>query len=275
MKKFLTILLAVLMVLCLAGCAKEEAPVADEEDPEVTAKGVYFITNNTGANVGAVYVYPVGGSRGTNYVHAAYEAGEMHYDYLQNFHGIKIDAEDDAMFAEWTGKKSETPHFVLEFCDEDGELIGTFGNLALEEATIVLISEDMRTGDTQIAWNDIDYTMTVKFYNHTGSTVTSLKAYDDATGEEVDDILATCGVESIADKNEEPVVWTHTEKASVANTRHYDIVWETEDGQKLSLTAEGYNSHALSFENTDMVLRNADTCAGATTVWWILGMAQD
>ena len=275
MKKILTVLLAVLMVLCLAGCAKEEA--APEEET-VTAKGVYFVTNNTGANVGAVYIYPVGGSRGTNYVEYFYDKGDLHYNYIQQFHGITIDASVDPQFAEWTGVEAEKPHFVFEFENTDGDLIGTFDNLALEEATIVLISEDMRTGATEIAWGGKDYneyTMAVNFYNHTGSTVTSLKAVDSATGEEVADILAECGVENIADKNEEAVVWTHTEDLATANTRHYNIMWETEDGQVLSLVSDGYAAHALSFENTDMVLRNADVCTGATTVWWIAGMAED
>ena len=276
MKKFLTILFAVMMVLCLAGCAKEEEKAPAEET--VTALGNYFVTNNTGENVGALYIYPVGGERGTNYVEQAYNNGELHYNYIQQFHGLTINAEDDAQFAEWTGVESEKPHFVFEFCNTDGDVIGTFDNLALEEATIVLISEDMRTGATQIAWGGKDfndYTMTVNFYNHTGSTVTSLKALDSETGEEVADILAECGVENIADKNEEAVVWTHTEDLATANTRHYNIVWETEDGQSLSLMSEGYASHPLSFENTDMVLRNADICAGATTVWWISATAED
>lgn len=282
MKKLLAVLFAVMMVLCLAGCAKEEAPAPEAET--VTAKGVYNVANNTGANVGGVYIYPVGSEdKGENYVSKI--LADAHYTYLQNFHSITIDASVDEKFAEWTGVEEEKPHFVFEFyaydgdaADQCGEMIGKFDNLALEEATIVLITEDMRSGATEIAWGGKDYndfTMTVNFYNHTGSTVTSLKAYDSVTNEEVADILAECGVENIADKNEEAVVWTHTEDIATANTRHYNIVWETEDGQTLSLMSEGYASHALSFENTDMVFRNADVCTGATTVWWIAATAQD
>lgn len=289
MKKILTILFAALMVLTLAGCAKKESEVIEnptEGNVEVvSAKGVYTVANNTGGSVGGVFIYPVGSSdKGENFVSKI--LADEHYTYLQNFKSITIDEKVSDLFKEWNGPEADKPHFVFEFyaydgdaADQCGALIGKFDNLALEEATIVLITEDMRAGATQIAWGGKDYNefeMTVNFYNHTGSTVTSLKATDSETGAEVADILKEAGVDKIENKNDDaPVVWKHKEDIATANTRHYNITWETEDGQTLSLMTEGYASHPLSFENTDMVLRNADVCTGATTVYWILAQAKD
>lgn len=273
MKKILTVLLAVLMVLALAGCAKEE-----EETGELV-KGEYYISNNTGKNIDGVYFYEAGSAdKGTNYVEAAYNAGEMHYNYIQNFHAITVNAEDDAKFAEITVKEGDTtPHFVFEVT-VDGETYAKFDNLALEVADIVLIPAesvaDYGNGATQIAWGKDfadGYTMTVNFYNSTGLEVTSLKAYNSETGAEVADILADLGLTSLAADDTEAHAWTHVEDIKTANTIHYLIEWTMSNGETLTLGKD--DSHALSFENTAMqLLKKADMADynnGATTVVWL------
>ena len=279
MKKFLTVLFAVMMVLCLAGCAKEEAKEEAPEAETVTAKGVYNVANNTGANVGGVYIYPVGSEdKGENYVSKI--LADSHYTYLQNFKSITIDASVDSKFAEWTGVEEEKPHFVFEFyaydgdaADQCGEMIGKFDNLALEEATIVLINEDMRTGATEIAWGGKDYNefeMAVDFYNSTGKDVTSLKVYMTGTKDLVADVLADAGMEVFA-AGEGPLTWKHSESIADANTVHYDVEWTTVDGETLTLGVD--DTHPLSFENTAMQLLNKATMpdynSGATTVVWL------
>ena len=72
MKKLFATLLAMLMVLSLAGCAKNEEPVADNNTEEVTepadATGVYTVYNMTGAKLTELYLYEVGSEdKGTNY----------------------------------------------------------------------------------------------------------------------------------------------------------------------------------------------------------------
>ena len=72
MKKLFATLLAMLMVLSLAGCAKKEEPVADNNTEEVTepadATGVYTVYNMTGAKLTELYLYEVGAEdKGTNY----------------------------------------------------------------------------------------------------------------------------------------------------------------------------------------------------------------
>ena len=275
MKKFLTVLFAVMMVLTLAGCAKEEAA---PEAETVTAKGVYTVYNNTGANVGGVYIYPVGSAdKGTNFVEA--KLGDTYDGCLKNFRKMVIDANDDANFAEWTGVEEEKPHFVFEFyaydADADdlcGELIGTFENLALEEAGIVLITEDMRAGATQIAWAGKDYnemTMNINFYNRTGKDVTSLKLYNSETKELVADVLADLGLESMP-CDEEAHAWSFSEPLDVAHDIHYDVEWVYGED---TLTLGVDDTHALSFENTAMQLLSknnmADYNSGATCVVWL------
>lgn len=274
MKKFLTVLFALLMVLTLAGCAKEEVPAEDA----VTAHGEYYISNATGKNVDGVYFYEKGSSdKGTNYVHAAFEAGKMHYDYIQNFHAITVDATVDSKFAEWSGKKDDTPHFVFEFTI-DGETAGIFDNLALEVADIVLITEDQRadynTGATQIAWGKDfadGYTMTVDFYNSTGLDVESLKLYNSTTNELVADVFADLGIEKLAANDTEAHPWTHTEDIKTADSIHYLVEWTMSNGETLTLGKD--DTHALSFENTAMqLLKKADMKdynAGATCVVWL------
>lgn len=275
MKKFLTVLLAAFMVLCLAGCAKEEeAPTAET----VTAKGVYTIYNNTGKSVGGVYIYPVGSTdKGTNYVEKL--LGDSYDGCLKNFRSMVVDASVDSKFADWEGVEEDKPHYVFEFyaydADADdlcGDLIGTFGNLALEEAGIVLISEDMRAGATEIAWAGKDYnemTMTVNFYNRTDKDVTSLKLYNSETKELVADVLADLGLEKM-ESNEEAHPWTHSEPLDTANTIHYLVEWTYGD-ETLTLGLD--DTHPLSFEDTAMQLlskaKMADYNSGATTVVWL------
>lgn len=270
MKKFLTVLFAVMMILTLAGCAKEEP---EEEVEMTTAHGEYTISNNTGKNVGEIYIYPVGSTdKGTNYVHQAFENGELHYDYLDKFHAITVDASDDAKFAEWTGAKDELAHFNLEFYSDEGDLLGTFEGLALEgPVTMVLTTEDTKAGATpiDIDWypgNVSEYTMNVQFFNKTGSTITALKAVNTGTNEEID-ILAELGATEF--KADEELDWSYTCDLVEANTTKFNIVWTYGNGLELSLVAEGHNAHALSFENTGMeLLAEADIAAGATTVNW-------
>lgn len=283
MKKFLTILLAVLMVLCLAGCAKEEEEEAttDEETVE-NVIGDYTVINDTGAQVDELYVYPVGSTdKGTNYAEGGLKL--FHYTQFGTNSGIAGDAEK---FASYSGPKSGTPHYVIEYVYGD-DVVGKFENLSLEFAQIVLVDveNDIEAGATQVQWyvsNHPTVTMAVDFYNMTGEEITSLKAYDHTSGELVDDILATLGKESLA-KNEEKVTWTYTVDAIEANDKHLDIEWTYGDttltlGKVVNEVAG--SDRALSVENTALVLLSeADIAAnmkapedgttGATPVYWL------
>ena len=135
MKKLFATLLAMLMVLSLAGCAKKEEPVADNNTEEVTepadATGVYTVYNMTGAKLTELYLYEAGSAdKGTNYA----------ADGIKN--GKKIELTYD-------GK--EDTLLVLEFNYDGGET-QTFETLHIEEAPIKLLSVDEAAGASNISF---------------------------------------------------------------------------------------------------------------------------
>ena len=172
MKKLFATLLAMLMVLSLAGCAKKEEPVADNNTEEVTepadATGVYTVYNMTGAKLTELYLYEAGSAdKGTNYA----------ADGIKN--GKKIELTYD-------GK--EDTLLVLEFNYDGGET-QTFETLHIEEAPVTLKSVDAAAGATAIAFEDPKETGHYAITNTTSADVTEIYMYAEDAAEKGDNLL--------------------------------------------------------------------------------------
>lgn len=141
MKKFLAVLVAMMMVLSLASVVAEDAT------------GAYTVYNSTGETVTELYLYPVGSE----------DKGEN----LAAFHGASIDL---------TYTAPADTHLVLEFVTESG-YVGHFDNLAIEEAPITLLSADAMTGPTMISFTVPVNTGVYTIYNGTGENLAELYLY--------------------------------------------------------------------------------------------------
>ena len=156
MKKLFATLLAMLMVLSLAGCAKNEEPVADNNTEEVTepadATGVYTVFNMTGAKLTELYLYEAGSAdKGTNYA----------ADGIKNTKKVELT---------YNGKEDTT--LVLEFNYEGGET-----QTYIETAPVTLKSVDAAAGASVIAFEVPKGTGKYTVTNATGAEVTELYMY--------------------------------------------------------------------------------------------------
>ena len=135
MKKLFATLLAMLMVLSLAGCAKKEEPVADNNTEEVTepadATGVYTVYNMTGAKLTELYMYPTGAEdKGENYAEGGLADGASVEIVYEGEYGVD---------------------YILEFANADSEA-RNYPTLHIEEAPIKLLSVDEAAGASNISF---------------------------------------------------------------------------------------------------------------------------
>lgn len=145
MKKFLAILVAVMMVLSLVSAMADDAT------------GAYTVYNGTGEAVTELYLYPVGSE----------DKGEN----LAAFHGASMNLT-------YTG--AADTQLVLEFVTESG-YTGHFDTLAIEEAPITLLSADAMTGATMISFTVPINTGVYTIYNGTGENLAEMYLYPAGT----------------------------------------------------------------------------------------------
>ena len=232
MKKLFATLLAMLMVLSLAGCAKNEEQVADNNTEEVTepadATGVYTVYNMTGAKLTELYLYEAGSAdKGTNYA----------ADGIKNTKKVELT---------YNGKE-DTP-LVLEFNYEGGET-QTYETLHIETAPVTLKSVDAAAGASVIAFEVPKGTGKYTVTNATGADVTELYMYP--TGAE--------------DKGE------NYAEGGLADGASVEIVYEGEYGVDYILEfanadSEARNYPTLHIEEAPIKLLSVDEAAGASNI---------
>ena len=231
MKKLLAALLAVLMVLSLAGCAKNDEPVVDNTDETVeptTATGVYTVYNMTGAKLTELYLYEVGAEdKGTNYA----------ADGIKNQKKVVL-----------TYEAAADATLVLEFNYEDGTT-QTFESLHIEEASITLKSVDAAAGATAIAFEDPKGTGHYAITNTTGADVTEIYMYAEDAAEKGDNLLTE----------------------TLADGATYDLVFDGIYGvnyifEFVNAEGEARNFPSLHIEDAKFDLLSVYAAAGATNI---------
>ena len=158
MKKLSLCLVALLVLMSLAGCSKKEEPVVEnptnettnEENVEVpveeivaTIESAYTITNTTGEKVTELYLYPnTTEEKGENLVPEGLDVDAVLVLNSENIPMLSPVLSNDTMASD---------QFVLEFVTESG-YTGKFATLFREVANISLLSADAAAGATQIAF---------------------------------------------------------------------------------------------------------------------------